>query len=146
VILLVHELIESLVSDLRSPDSIVQINSIRPHLLRFGLPAGDVNLELRNAGGDVITVSDSMAITDIGTGTYWHGYIQFQLSAQIRPDTLYSIALVSSGYSFSEGGYLGWVNGFDLGKYPGSYAGASGWSAPLDLEIWNRKQVLRGVA
>jgi hypothetical protein len=49
----------------------------------------------------------------------------------------YSLKLVGTGYSFSEPAYVGWCNGYDLGKYDSTTVPADIYQSPLDLEIWN---------
>jgi hypothetical protein len=145
--LLAYELKSSLYQELATDHHVHSVYAIRPHLLRFGSPAGTLTMEIRDSSGQVMFTSETIAISSIGSGSYWHGYVRFLLSGHLSKFTNYRIGLVAGGgYSFSESGYIAWCNGFDLGKYAGSYANAVGWSAPLDLEIWEYDYMKKGVS
>jgi hypothetical protein len=144
--LLVAEIKSTLYQALTNGRTVAQVYAVRPHLYRHGSPAGTIKLQIQDASGVLIAESAAQTISAIGSGTYWHGYLEFVVSAQLAKNAAYRFALVPAGYTFSEGAYLGWCNGFDLGKYGGTYAPAVGFSAPLDLEIWTRGQMRKGVA
>ena len=146
MILIVHELLTELSQDIATDYKVHQVVSVRPHLYRHGSPAGSVALEIRDAEGNTVAASNTRSIDSIGSGTYWHGYAEFQISAQLMKDTSYRLVLTASGYTFDESGYLGWCNGFDLGKYEAGYSPSQWFSAPLDFEVWSRAQVKKGIA
>jgi hypothetical protein len=144
--LIAAELKTTLIQEVTTDRHRKQIVVVRPHLLRFGAPAGTVKVQILNGSGTLVAESGWRNITDIGSGTYWHGYARFDVSAHLAKDTLYKIAVVASGYAFSETAYLAWCSGFDLGKYTAEYSESRGFLAPLDLEIWTRQQIKKGVA
>lgn len=146
MILLVEELKTELVATIKSTEGHRNIRHIRPHIFRKAAPTGSLKVQLRDSSGGLIAESNSVTIASIGSDTYFHGYVKFDLTAQLKEDVTYRVALVpTGGYSFSESNWIGWCNGFDLGKYPGTYTDAEGYSAPLDLELWEYKQVFKGV-
>lgn len=144
--LLLAELYSSLYQELTTGAGVRQVYAVRPHVYRHGFPAGNVVLQVQDSLGNVVAASASRAIASLGAGTYWHGYAQFLVSAQLQPGMAYRFALVASSYTFAEAAYLAWVNGFDLSKYSADYTPAVGLSAPLDLEVWTRQQPRKGVA
>jgi hypothetical protein len=144
--LLLHLLESSIYQEETSDYAMHKIGAIRPHLMRFGNPAGNLTMQIQDRAGEPLFTSETINISSIGSGTYWHGYYPFLITGMLRKFTPYRFVLIAGGgYSFSESAYIGWCNGFDLGKYIPEYAGGIGWSAPLDLEIWSYEQVIKGV-
>ena len=142
--LIVHELDTSLFQEVRTDWRYHQVTNVRPHVYRHDSPAGTVKVQIQDSDENLIAESASRTIADIGEGTYWHGYANFEVAAQLEPDTVYRVVLVAAGYTFGESAYLGWCNGFDLNKYDASYSPSSGFNAPLDVEIWHRKHERKG--
>jgi hypothetical protein len=144
----VHDLHNTLYQEVTTGASVVQVAAVRPHIYRKRWPAGRAFVQIQKTDGTVIAESDDVNFSTMGASTYWHGYVDFNVSAQLRPNTTYRIVLNSSGfYAFSSSAYIGWVNGLDLGKYPANYdLSDDGFDAPLDLEIWSRDQARRGSA
>jgi hypothetical protein len=91
---------------------------------------------------NLIAESDSIDISDIGSMAFFHGYVRFYIDALLAKDTEYKFILVGEGgYSFSEAAYCGWVNAYDLGKYPVGYSPENSLHYPLDVEIWDKKRI-----
>lgn len=139
---IVYELVTALHQEYTTTDDVKNVAVIRPHLYRKGLPAGSVKLQIQDLSGEVIAESDTRLISSLGSGTYWHGVAKFTIAANLSPLTTYRIALIGVGYTYGGSAYVGWVNGFGLGRYASTH---SGYDAPLDLEIWTRKQLPKGV-
>lgn len=118
----------------------IHLYAIRPHLYRHQSPAGSLTLQIQDASGGLIASSDTVAISAIGSGTYWHGDQRFLISADLEPGTIYRVALVSSGYSFSESAYIGWNTDFDLRKVSAGFTPNVGMSAALLMEIWESRE------
>lgn len=121
-----------------TPTRNVIVEAIRPHLYRHKAPAGTLHLEIYDGSNALVATSESITITTMGTLDYYHGYIRFYINAYLTKGQTYKIRLVSSGYTFSELAYCGWVNGCDLGKYPAVPTPSKTLYSPLDLEIWER--------
>ena len=144
--LLVHELRSTLLAHFQTGRGVRRIAAVRPHLVRIGSPAGSVYLEIRDAEDALIATSETRTIAGMGSGGHWHGYATFQITAHLKGNTAYRLVLVSTGYAFNESDYLGWANGFSLGKYPATYTAANpDWSAPLDFELWKNCTIQKGV-
>ena len=74
--------------------------------------------------------------------TYFHGDIKINFAEDVHlvKDTTYFITLTSSGYTFGASSFVGWCNGFDLGRYTASYLGPVGVSAPMDYAAISRRR------
>lgn len=134
--LVVYELITTIYQTITVGTHSMQLAAIRPHLLRFGNPAGSLIMKVYDNNGGFIAASDTVAISAIGSGTYWHGYQRFLNTVQLKKSTSYRLQLESIGYSFSESGYIGWCNDYDLRKVTPNYSPSDGVNAPLDVELW----------
>jgi hypothetical protein len=143
--LAVWEIVGALGQPLTTGSAVEQIYAVRPHLYRHGSPAGTCAIQIQTTSGTVLATSASMNISAIGSNTYWHGYQRFIISASLAANTTYRFVLITSGYAYSSSAYFGWVNGRDLGKYAPTYA-AAGYDYPLDLEVWTRQVIAKGVA
>jgi len=144
--LLVHELRTELVQQIKTGHKNVLLHAVRPHIYRHGLPAGAVRMELRDESGQVVALSAAVDLAEIGSGTYWHGYQRFYLSAMLRRDTSYQVAMVpQGGYAFDEAAYLGCCNDFDLRRTQAGYSPNLGVNAALDIELWESREALRRV-
>lgn len=142
--LVVIELGNSLVQTVAVGSKSIQLYAIRPHLYRHNLPTGSLTVQVQDALGNVINLSDTISISSIGSGTYWHGYQRFLISTMLQKNTTYQIALVASGgYTFSESAYVGWCNDFDLRKVPANFTPNFGTNAALDMEFWESKEFTR---
>ena len=136
--LVVHELqvlgVKQLVTATKN-DSIV---AVRPHLLKFGSPAGSLKLQLLDANSKIISESVSITIASISSQAYFHGYVTFDFAFNVMAGQNYYIKLLGVGYTFSEGDYIGWCNDYDLRKYDATYIKNNGFYAALDVEFWDR--------
>jgi hypothetical protein len=139
--LVVHELLTG-ATDLQqivTPDRNTIVEAIRPHLYRHNFASGSLKVQILDGSDVLLAESAAVAISSIDTANYFHGYVRFDVTAYLAKDTPYKVRLVNAGgYTFSEAAYVGWVNGYDLGKYPPSTVPANDQYYPLDLEIWER--------
>jgi len=142
--LIVFELVTSRYHNYVPTGSVKQVEVIRPRLYRHGSPAGTVKVQILSNAAALIAESNSRTIADIGTGTHWHGMANFTIAASLTPGTTYRIQVITSGYTFDENAYLGWCNGFSLGRYETTYPDDNQWVKPLDVEIWTRQQISKG--
>lgn len=120
--------------------------AIRPHLYKHLAPAGSLYLEVQDANERKIKVSETLAISAIGSGNYWHGYVRFLIDLSLKANTQYYLALRSTGYTYGASAFVGWCNDFDSTKVPRGYSTPSsvGVNAPLDLELWTRRKITKG--
>lgn len=122
----------------------LQLYALRPHIYRNNFASGSLTMQVQDSTGNLIASSDTVAISAIGSNSYWHGYQRFLISAQLKAFRSYEISMTfSGGYSFAEAAYIAWANDFDLRKVPANYIPNSGINAALDLEIWEMREVVR---
>jgi hypothetical protein len=140
--LVVHELKAAGLFQTLRPDKRTIVEAIRPHLYRHNFTTGSLRVQIWN-DEDLIAESNAVEISSIGTAAFFHGYVRFDIDAYLQKDTDYQIYLYSDGldpYEFNESSYIGWCNGYDLGKYDATYAVASNLHEPLDVEVWTRSE------
>jgi hypothetical protein len=142
--LIVNELKTAITQEITRDATPAQVAWISVHLYRHRSPAGSVKLQILDANQEVILESAPVTIASIGTGTWFHNDVFFQMNVSLAANTVYYLRLVPSGYTFSENAYLGWCNGFDQGRYEATYPAPVGWNAPLDFTIWTRQNKGKG--
>lgn len=145
--LIVHELVSSLYWAVESPLDPRVIRGIRPHLLRYGAPTGSLYMEIRKASDETLyATSETIAVSSIPVGTYWHGFIRFYTNFILPASTNLKVYLKSSGgYAFAETAYIGWCIEWDsLRKYDMSSDYFVTEDAPFDCELWGYKNVTKG--
>lgn len=139
--LLVTELDSTIIQTYKSL-KYTQVYALRPHIYRHNFPTGSLKMQIKDMSDNLIAESEVIAIEDIGSDDFFHGYVRFEVSALLNKDQTYKFILVSGdGYSFAEGSYCGWCNGYDLGKYDPTYEPDTSFHYPLDLEVWELKKV-----
>lgn len=136
--LVVHEL-DPHIDQSVTPDRNTIIEAIRPHIYRHNFATGSLKLQIRDSLDSLVAESESIDIADIGSMAFFHGYVRFYIDAYLQGGESYTIRLIGGdGYTFDESTYCGWVNGYDLAKYPSITIPTKGVFHPLDLEIWER--------
>lgn len=119
----------------------VNMVAIRPHLIQFGSPAGNLIIQLQDVTGKLIATSNTVAISTLSTLSFAHKYFQFDITHPIKSGDIVRVVLTSSGYTFAEGDYIGWVNGFDLGKYSETFGALGDVDSALDVEVWQKRTI-----
>lgn len=144
--LIIAELTSSLTQKITVGSDPLDLYAIRPHLYKHQVPTGNLFLEVQDDSGKFIKASETIAISALPNDqAYFHGYVRFQISVPLKAATTYSIALKSSGgYAFLESAYIGWCNDYDLRKVSAGFMPNTGFSAPLDLELWAYKNLRKG--
>lgn len=143
--LIVFELEDSIYQEMMPVDTSQFVSAIRPHIYKHNAPTGTLTIQVQDQNGRMIKESDVVNISDISSANYFHGYIRFDITIGLMIGKTYRIALVAAGgYTFSESAYIGWCNGYDLGKYNLSYESNSTFEEPLDMEIWSLQEVTKG--
>jgi hypothetical protein len=143
--MLVQELSNTALDQAVTVDRNIIVKAIRPHLYRHNFPTGSLKIQILDSGASVIAESEVIAISDIKlTATpvaFLHGYVRFYINAYLKKGEQYTIRLIGQdGYTFNESAYCGWVNGFDLAKYPLTSVPASHYNYPFDFEVWERTE------
>lgn len=140
--LVVHELTGSGLVQEITPSKNTLVEAIRPHIYRHNFATGSLKIQVLNSFNTVLAESDVVSISAIGSQNFFHGYVRFLINIGMAAGVTYKIKLVGQGgYTFSEGSYIGWCNDYDLSKYEASYNPTSLLKRPLDIEIWERKNI-----
>lgn len=134
----VHELDSAVVRQkITVGGSPLMLHAVSAYVLRFGSPAGTVYLQLQDADGKKIADSESITITNIGSGNHWHGFYRFLMSVALKENTDYYLTMKSSGYSYNASHYVGWCNAYEWkNAFPSTYSPATGKNAPLGMRLW----------
>lgn len=117
------------------------IVAVRPHILVVGLPAGSLQIEIQDVNGKVISVSDSVNISSITSLDNAHKLVTFNIDAPMIEGAVFRVSLKSSGYTPTDSSYIAWVLDFDLRKYTSTFTPNVGVNAPLDVEIWQLREI-----
>lgn len=117
------------------------VEAVRPHLYLHNclLNAAELTLEFQDSEGELIASSAAQPVSSISSSDFFHGHVRFYVNAHLKAGTTYRIAIKASSYTFSEASYVGVCSSFDLSAYEADYSPSSGFHAPLDIEIWQRK-------
>lgn len=137
--LVVHELTADGLTQTVKPDKNVIVEAIRPHIYRHNWPTGNLVLQILDMSDAVVAESLPISVDDIGSESFFHGWVRFDIKAGLKKNTEYKIKLTATGYSFAESDFIGWCNDYDFKKYERGYDPASSLNAPLDVEVWERK-------
>lgn len=140
--LVIEELKTTLTQDFSwRPRERAHVIAARPHLYAHNNPAGTFTLALLNSSSATLA-SKSFLASDLyfalGTGNlYAQLYFPVIFDQAIHlPTGDYKLRLSSSGYSFSESAYMGWVRDHEDLKVPLLYTPPDDFHNPLSYEIW----------
>ena len=95
----------------------LNLTAIRPRLYLHNDPTGTFTLNLKY-NGNIISSAD-FTVADIKSGAsyndneYHHGFIKLDMGAVLNLGFTYQLELTSSGYTFAESSYLGWIKEFE---------------------------------
>lgn len=143
--LVVHELVTFLAQPLTATLKNREIVAVRPHLVKYGNPAGSFYLEIQDQSANPIATSNALTAAEISSASYFHGHVKFDVSATIRLGRTFRVALKSTGYTFSESNYIGWCNDYDSRIYSLGFDDPAIDQMPLDVQIWGYEQARKGI-
>lgn len=139
--LLVQELTTELSQELRySLSKRCQIGAFIPYLYMHNAPAGTFIIDLLNSDDDII-MSKSFTCSDIKTSlstsdNYAHVFYPIIPTSPIQIEYgTYTIKLSASGYTYSSGSYLGWIQQFENIQNIMDYVPADSTENSLALRI-----------
>jgi hypothetical protein len=140
--LVVEELVTTLTQEFTlSLPRRAHVDSIRPHLYTHNTPAGTFTLSILDLSDNLIA-SKSFTAQEIydaipTTNDYAQAYFRINFDNKVHlPSATYKLRLSSSGYTFSESSYMGWVRDHEDLKVTLGYTPASDLTNPLSYEIW----------
>lgn len=129
------------------PERNLLVRGFRPWLIRTGLPAGTVRLELRDTASQLIAASAAKDADDVGEEDHWTGDVGFILPAGLQGGVTYALVLVAGGgYAHDPAAHLGWCLDFSQNrKVRLGYTEAGHDQSPYGLEMWSVQEKTRGV-
>lgn len=145
--ILVEELKTSLEQDFTANKKHV-LKSIRLWLYKHLSPSGNIYIEVIQ-GGQTIATSGNItsayleANTDATALNYSHGYIRFDFT-----DTFvilkgnFTVRLNSSGYSFSDSAYFGWVKPHENKLFTETYTNRNELDNTFGVQFWEIRERL----
>lgn len=145
--LIVDELITELFQDITySSSERAIIASIMPYLMMYNAPTGTFTFSVLN--GSTVLFSKTFTSADIKaslntTSNYAHVFFPIVPTEQVELEKgTYRFKLTSSGYTFSESAYIGWIRQHEDLSLPLGYAPADDYSNPLSVRIKVYKRYL----
>lgn len=147
-ILVIDELKSTLTQDfVLADDSLVglKLKAIRPLLYFHNDPSGTFTLTLKQGVSTVDSKSLTMAeiLTDAGFSSnefHWGVFnFEFDKYNKIKRGITYTMELSSSGYTFADSSYLGWIKPHEdfINTFTGS--GGSFLNNAFGYELWGHK-------
>lgn len=119
---------------------------VRLNLFKYLSPAGTFTCSIKQSSTTIGSKALTSALieagdTNITNINYTHGYILFQFAGPVvlNPGD-YTIELSSSGYTFSEAAYIGWVVPHEDIKTGITYTPGDDLQNPYGLELWEFKE------
>ena len=135
--IIVHEILTA-VSQILTPSENTIVSVLRPHIYVHNKPVGTLKVQISTVDDELIAESNEIDIQTMTTLPYFHGYVRFDVNAFLKANVQYKVSVVAGGgYSFSETGYCGVCNDFDLRKYETDVPVTHPRFAPLDVEVWS---------
>lgn len=118
------------------------IYAVRPCLIKWGAITGNLYCEITNAAGTVIATSETIAISTITSANYAWGYVRFLVNAIVAAESYFYVLLKASSYTPAlDSAFVGWCTDYATRKYD---LETTLLADPLDVEIWDWKQRLKG--
>lgn len=123
-----------------------QIEAIRPYIYMHNSPSGTFTLSLKEGAATLASVDFTSAEikTNLSTSdnyAYLWKTLQFSDPVFVSKGS-YSLVLSSSGYSFSESSYLGWIKEHEnIFNDTASLSGVSFMDYPLSYQLFEKKRV-----
>jgi hypothetical protein len=122
-----------------------QVYAIRPNLYLHNDPVGTFILSIKQ--GSTTLGSTTLTLAEIKTGAgfadnqYHHGVFRFLFSTPVvlQARTEYTIELSSSGYTFSESSFIGWVKEFENLKNTFTDSISNDYENPFSFEKFSYK-------
>lgn len=118
------------------------VKAVRPRLYFHNDPAGTFTLSILQ--GSTVLKSKSLTMAAIITGASWtagqyhHGMLNFEFDSPLvlYPES-YVVQLTSTGYTFSESSYVGWIKSHEdqVNEISGDIVLPTDY--PHEFEIWS---------
>ena len=122
----------------------IDVVHVRPRIIKWASPAGSIVMKIQDTSGKTIATSNSVTITSISAGTYFHGYVRFDITAHLKAETSYLVTMETTGYTFAEANHLGWIRDHEDPQVPSDYTVAfNGDTLAYSLQLYSFKRQVR---
>lgn len=132
--LLIDELKTTLIQEI-NPEYTQLVRAVRIDLAKIGSPAGSLKVTIKDEHNNPVGSSTLVAIASISEQNY-HGFIRFDLSAQLKANSSYKVVLSSQGYTFSDSNYIAWKRDYPKKGYELSTDNNNLFESAYSLEFW----------
>jgi len=115
------------------------VKTIRLNLYRHLNPAGSLILTVKN--GSTTVATKTVAISLLDSTNYSHGFYSFEFDTAINltPAT-YTLELSSSGYTFDDAAYVGWIKEHENNTNNFTSTISNYFDNPFSFQIWEYKK------
>jgi hypothetical protein len=119
------------------------VKAIRPRIVLYNDPAGTFTFSIKQ--GATVLATKSLTLAEIlsgaglSAGQYHHGFVNWEFDQQVVLNKeVYTIELTTSGYTFSEASYFGWVRDHEdlTNRITDDSNILSDVDNPLTVQIW----------
>jgi hypothetical protein len=121
----------------------MNIGGVRPYLYIHNNPVGTFTIELLYNSSPIATGTFTAADIKTALATsdnYVHAYYNVTLDKNpVLNHGIYSLKLTSSGYSFNESAYIGWIALHENERNEMEYTPESDGQNSLTFELWEHK-------
>lgn len=147
--LIVHECQPEVFQEI-VPSNNILLKAIRPHLYIHNSPAGTIQIRITDTNGKEIYATGTSTIASlksqieavVGANDFIHAWPQIEVKAGLRKNETYRIYVTcGGGYSFAESAYVGVCKDWDNTKITSTYSPSTEFNAPIDFELWERKNI-----
>ena len=118
----------------------LNLTAVRPYLYLHNDPVGTFTLNIKYSGNIIATADFTMAeIKSNATyndNEFHHGFVKIDIGAVLNLGVKYEMELTSSGYTFSESSYLGWVKEYENLTNSLSVSVSDFSENPLSFQLW----------
>ena len=123
----------------------ILINAIRPYIYKHRRPLGTFKVSIWKgarelAFGELTSAEMEDQDPRLGANDFAHGHMRFDLNrfVNLRKGE-YIIKMSSTGYSFSEADYFGWVKAHEDIRYSINGIPQNAFENPYTVELWRNE-------
>lgn len=136
--------LNNLTQDFTIPKSIM-VGGIRIYVYAHNTPSGNFQLAIKDGATTIATFSFTASQVQTAFNTtddYFHGWHSLDMGDFVSLNAgTYTFELSdTSGYTFSDSSFLGWVKIFENRPFPINYTISSFTDCPFGLEIWSYRK------
>lgn len=117
---------------------------VRPHVLKFGTPVGNIKFQLFDSKGFLLNESAEIAAASVSATLYAHGNVKLDTDYPLKSGISYELGLAAgTGYVYSPTNHIGLVRANpDFRKVPKTYTFGRN---EFVFELWERDPMSREI-